>query len=871
MTMLRSIGSKQNQRAYRSSSQVFSLLSRLFERYKLDVDITPTPILLRRGYNSYVDISLTPPQCIGWQRESSVRTCDSHGAPSPLRTKRRHRRSGPPRLRPRPTDGTRGEQRSAWPRRRGGPPVRSRTSCAKPLISPSSLFRGLSRFQARFTGAVLQRSGVSPLRTRRRPLHYNSPGSAFYRCRVAATPRSVPVARSLSTTARSFVPFPLYLASRTLVDDEHPLVWRVVHRQSRPGRGEVDTGGVHGEATVTNGALSVGPSGNKKPTVIGKRREREKNRVLPLVFQVGSPNVVQRVPPIITLLASKQRKAKNLTRRVHLRLRGSEPPIEGNAIRHRMAAQALPWKRRVVRRKFRKNSVMLAAMLDVTSTRHPSAPKIGKTRRRVNRWRRRRRRLGKATRVAARNRHCHKRRLSRTEENRALLGRVRRRGNSRNETRHRLHPRMTRKCEPRARRLRKTHKKKRDRSSSSSTASSSSSTSCSSASSESSPSESSSSGDSSSDSDASRHRRKGRHHSKKKAASKKAKHGTSKRGEPRRSDEHIMKRLQNWKISFAGGDRAKAEMFITRLAKCRAGTSVDDQRLIDAVQATLSGEADLWYRAARPSFKSWERFEGSFRKMFIGRGGINSHLHQLFQLLPLASDGEPSRREQVKIAWNNIRPAYRSALCNRMPRSLKAIQKAGERYEEALAISGNSKRSESETILPLPAKPPRQTHKVAAVSEVDEENSAAKEVRQAKPKRRRTPKKKRDKSEESVAAVQNAPKQTTGPGQQHQATTNTASGAARGNNSRFVGACFTCQETGHRASECPQRRCFRCQETGHLAPQCPRAPSTSCQVCGTPNVEFRNCERCAPYRQAWGNGNAGRQDSPLPAPQRSPN
>ncbi|CAB0045368.1 unnamed protein product, partial [Trichogramma brassicae] len=38
---------------------------------------------------------------------------------------------GPSRSRPRPTDGTRGEQRSAWPRRRGGPPVRSRTSCSK--------------------------------------------------------------------------------------------------------------------------------------------------------------------------------------------------------------------------------------------------------------------------------------------------------------------------------------------------------------------------------------------------------------------------------------------------------------------------------------------------------------------------------------------------------------------------------------------------------------------------------------------------------------------------------------------------------------------------------------------------------------------
>ncbi|CAB0038640.1 unnamed protein product [Trichogramma brassicae] len=78
-------------------------------------------------------------------------------------------------------------------------------------------------------------------------------------CSDPESPRSVPVGvpsvrRAVSTTARSFVPFPLYLASRTLVGDEHPLVWRVVHRQSRPGRGEVDTGGVHGEATVTNGA-----------------------------------------------------------------------------------------------------------------------------------------------------------------------------------------------------------------------------------------------------------------------------------------------------------------------------------------------------------------------------------------------------------------------------------------------------------------------------------------------------------------------------------------------------------------------------------------------------------------------------------------
>ncbi|CAB0036805.1 unnamed protein product [Trichogramma brassicae] len=46
----------------------------------------------------------TSKSCIWWQRVSSVRAGDSRGAPSPLRAKRRHRRSGPSPLRLRPTD-----------------------------------------------------------------------------------------------------------------------------------------------------------------------------------------------------------------------------------------------------------------------------------------------------------------------------------------------------------------------------------------------------------------------------------------------------------------------------------------------------------------------------------------------------------------------------------------------------------------------------------------------------------------------------------------------------------------------------------------------------------------------------------------------
>ncbi|CAB0038566.1 unnamed protein product [Trichogramma brassicae] len=177
------------------------------QRYKID-QTGPRGLMGRR-------VIERPWSCIGWQRESSVRTCDSHGAPSPLRTS-----ATTPPIRPAPFTSA-ADRRD--PRRAAfcvAPATRWSTRAVPDLVC--ELVR------------VLQ----------------------VQCCSDPESPRSVPVGvpsvrRAVSTTARSFVPFPLYLASRTLVSDEHPLVWRVVHRQSRPGRGEVDTGGVHGEATVT--------------------------------------------------------------------------------------------------------------------------------------------------------------------------------------------------------------------------------------------------------------------------------------------------------------------------------------------------------------------------------------------------------------------------------------------------------------------------------------------------------------------------------------------------------------------------------------------------------------------------------------------
>ena len=77
-------------------------------------------------------------------------------------------------------------------------------------------------------------------------------------------------------------------------------------------------------------------------------------------------------------------------------------------------------------------------------------------------------------------------------------------------------------------------------------------------------------------------------------------------------------------------------------------------------------------------------------------------------------------------------------------------------------------------------------------------------------------------------------------------------------NSRFLGACYVCEETGHRANRCPRRECFACHQVGHIASDCPLRPprpppNVSCQVCGQAGVVFANCPNCAYRRTQWGN------------------
>ena len=92
------------------------------------------------------------------------------------------------------------------------------------------------------------------------------------------------------------------------------------------------------------------------------------------------------------------------------------------------------------------------------------------------------------------------------------------------------------------------------------------------------------------------------------------------------------------------------------------------------------------------------------------------------------------------------------------------------------------------------------------------------------------------------------------------------------NGAAFAGHCFTCNNVGHRSSECTREpQCFRCRQYGHISRDCTAEPVTrrspspkaveSCQLCYKQGVVLQNCPRCSPALSAWlGNLHVGGQE-----------
>lgn len=95
-------------------------------------------------------------------------------------------------------------------------------------------------------------------------------------------------------------------------------------------------------------------------------------------------------------------------------------------------------------------------------------------------------------------------------------------------------------------------------------------------------------------------------------------------------------------------------------------------------------------------------------------------------------------------------------------------------------------------------------------------------------------------------------------------------GASSGEKLReFVGAYYTCQSVGHRASQCPEVRCYVCNQKEHVSRHCPNRPPSrnemervgsqrvNCQNCGRADATFLTCPNCQNLRAKLGNGLTG--------------
>ena len=339
-------------------------------------------------------------------------------------------------------------------------------------------------------------------------------------------------------------------------------------------------------------------------------------------------------------------------------------------------------------------------------------------------------------------------------------------------------------------------------------------------------------------------------------------------------------------------------------------SSLLDEDLLGALPSILSKSALRLYLTTHEEITTWNEFKKEFRLQFIAvldKADIEEDLHSrtqakgenitnflsCFKYIVGHFKHPPSEKKLVKIAYKNILPEYRMALFNKKVTSLQMIKEYGVKLERQMEIDRRYTPPKPRDKMKLQGaayvKNQRTARVVAAVRAGEEVSSSGEEETKKKSK-----KTKKEKAPEEAAVLEKQPPpapvqlitsspQTANPtstafappmsnaanyeisgGEQRRGRGKYDRGRnygppaemnARRNeeNGRFLGACYVCEETGHRANQFPRRECFACRQVGHIAPDCrlrpPRLPpNMSCLVCGQAGVVFANCSNCT-YRR----------------------
>ncbi|CAB0040101.1 unnamed protein product [Trichogramma brassicae] len=177
--------------------------------------------------------------------------------------------------------------------------------------------------------------------------------------------------------------------------------------------------------------------------------------------------------------------------------------------------------------------------------------------------------------------------------------------------------------------------------------------------------------------------------------------------------ERFAKLLQNRKLQFKSGDRAKAQAFLQRVREFRASVPMSSSEFLETITHAFIDDADVWFMANKPEFLTYEDFErGGLRICISGAYDEDDVLDELMHRVQGESetisqyltfvrmqlrqcDEPPAGKKLARIIWRNLRPSYRRAMLDTCPSSMKGIEQAGLRYERGRELDEQSQLGET--------------------------------------------------------------------------------------------------------------------------------------------------------------------------------
>ncbi|CAB0039768.1 unnamed protein product [Trichogramma brassicae] len=340
--------------------------------------------------------------------------------------------------------------------------------------------------------------------------------------------------------------------------------------------------------------------------------------------------------------------------------------------------------------------------------------------------------------------------------------------------------------------------------------------------------------------------------------------------------EKFMRLLASYKLNFTSGDKTKAQLFLERAKEFRDSVPMTLTEFFDVMSFAFSSadSSDLWYRTHKRRFVTFADFETAFKNMYIGPcdeddimgelqhrvQGKNEPISEYMTFvrhLVMQLEDPPTEKKLAWMVWRNLRAAYRLVLNDECPNSIDTIESHGLKYERGRALDAKIEKSGKDRTAHADTKGAKVGALVVEATDASAPSGNASKQRNSRNGKKNASAKSNANANANAnaSASANSSANSTPSAIADAVAPQTTSSQPHGAAGGFIGACYTCSQTGHRASRCPRTKCYRCHEFGHQARECSMpspvaAPSIDkCQFCGTENVTFLTCPRCAAIRQ----------------------